>query len=208
MYKNRVYFYIDQYRTHEMSFYMRCVFIAFGATLVAISLQLFLIKNYVIDGGIIGICILISQIFSIKIGILIILLNTPFLIIGYYYLGKRFLLLSLYAIFVLAIGTYILEPYPVLTNKPILVIFLGGIILGLGVGIIIRFGGSLDGTEVMAILLSKRSFFSIGQYVMFFNFFIFGSSVFVFGIDEAMYSLATFYIAYNTIDFSIKSSNY
>ncbi len=208
MYKNRLNFYIDQYRTFEMTFFMRCFLIFFGAMLVAISLQLFLIKNYVIDGGIIGICILISQFSSLNIGVLIFLLNTPFLIMGYYYLGRRFLLLSLYAIFILAIGTYILEPVPVLTNNPILVIFFGGIILGLGVGIIIRFGGSLDGTEVLAILLSKRSFFSIGQYVMFFNFFIFGSSVFVYGFDEAMYSLATFYIAYNTIDFSIKSSNY
>lgn len=184
---------------------MRGFSIFCGASLVAISLQLFLVKNYVIDGGILGISILLSHIFSLNVGFLLLILNTPFLWIGYYYLGKRFLILSLYAIIILALGSNILEPIPVITNNPFLVIILGGILLGLGVGIIIRFGGSLDGTEVMAILLSKRSSFSIGQYVLIFNFFIFGSSVFIFGLKEAIYSLATFFIAYRTIDFSIKN---
>lgn len=201
----RVIYYINQSRSGDISLFMRGFSIFCGASLVAISLQLFLVKNYVIDGGILGISILLSHIFSLNVGFLLLILNTPFLWIGYYYLGKRFLILSLYAIIILALGSNILEPIPVITNNPFLVIILGGILLGLGVGIIIRFGGSLDGTEVMAILLSKRSSFSIGQYVLIFNFFIFGSSVFIFGLKEAIYSLATFFIAYRTIDFSIKN---
>ncbi|MFC3884865.1 YitT family protein [Bacillus songklensis] len=75
----------------------------------------------------------------------------------------------------------------------------------MGVGIIICFGGSIDGTEVVAILLSGRTRFSIGQYVMLFNFFIFGSAIFVLGIKEAIYSLATYFVAYNIMDLTIKS---
>ncbi|WRU95483.1 YitT family protein [Priestia filamentosa] len=84
------------------------------------------------------------------------------------------------------------------------VIGVGGTILGLGIGLIIRYGGALDGTEILAILLSKRTRFSIGQYVMIFNFIIFGSSIFVFGMREAFYSLVTYFIAYNIIDLSVQ----
>jgi uncharacterized membrane-anchored protein YitT (DUF2179 family) len=187
-----------------MSLYKRGFFIFCGASLVAISLQLFLMKNFVIDGGIIGISIILSHITRQEVGLFLLLLNTPFFIIAYSYLGKRFLLLSLFAILILSLETYLLEPFPVLTNNPLLVILLGGISLGLGVGITIRFGGCLDGTEVLAILFSKRSPFSIGQYVLLFNIFIFGCSIFIFGLNEAIYSLLTFFVAYKTIDFSIK----
>ncbi len=98
----------------------------------------------------------------------------------------------------------ILEPYPVITNIPYLVIIFGGLTLGMGVGIIIRYGGCLDGTEVLAILFSKRSSFTVGQYILLFNFFIFGSAIFIFGFKEAIYSLITFFVAYKTIDFSMK----
>jgi uncharacterized membrane-anchored protein YitT (DUF2179 family) len=204
MYRIRYGYYINYLRARYMSFYKQGCFILMGALLVAISLQLFLVKNYLIDGGIIGIGIILSHITGLEIGLLLLLLNTPFFLIGYAYLGKRFLALSFYAILILTIGTNLLEPFPVLTHNPIFVIIFGGFCLGLGVGIIIRFGGCLDGTEVMAILFSKRSKVSIGQYVLLFNFFIFGSAVFIFGLKEAVYSLATFFVAYKTIDFAIR----
>jgi uncharacterized membrane-anchored protein YitT (DUF2179 family) len=205
MFRKRVNYYIDNNRSSSISFYKRGCSIFCGASLVAVSLQLFLVKNYVIDGGVIGISIILSHITRQEVGLFLLLLNTPFFIIGYSYLGKRFLALSLFAILTLSLGTYVLEPYPALTHHPLLVIILGGIILGLGVGITIRFGGCLDGTEVLAILFSKRSRFSIGQYILFLNFFIFSSSIFIFGLKEAIYSLATFFVAYKTIDFSIQN---
>jgi uncharacterized membrane-anchored protein YitT (DUF2179 family) len=203
MYRERVNKYINQMRSNQMSFFKRGFFVVLGASLVAISLQLFLVKNDVIDGGIIGICLLIAQISRIDISLLILLLNTPFLALGSIFLGKRFLVYSLLAIFVLAMEMNLLETFPEITNNLIIVIIIGGFILGMGVGMIIRFGGSLDGTEILAILLSERSTFSIGQYIMIFNFFIFASSIFVFGFKEAIYSLATFMVAYRTIDFSL-----
>lgn len=205
MYRRRVRYYIDYSRKSDMSFYKRGCFVFCGSSLVALSLQLFLVKNYVIDGGIIGISIILSHITSQEMGLFLLLLNTPFFLIAYSFLGRRFLILSVFAILVLSLETYLLEPFPVLTNNPFLVIILGGIALGLGVGITIRFGGCLDGTEVLAILFSKRSPFSIGQYVLFFNIFIFGSSIFILGLNEAINSLATFLVAYKTIDFSIQA---
>jgi len=204
MYKKRVSYYNSYTRSAYISIHKRLLYIFCGASLVGVSLQLLLVKNSVIDGGIVGLSIILSHITSIEIGLFLLLLNTPFFILGYSYLGKRFLILSLFAITVLSFVTHFFEPFPSLTSNPLIVIVIGGITLGLGVGCVIRFGGSLDGTEVMAILISKRNPFSIGEIVMFFNFFIFGSSVFIFGLKEAAFSLATFFIAYKTIDFIIK----
>ncbi|WP_078409961.1 YitT family protein [Priestia abyssalis] len=198
--------YINDSRSAEMPFYKRVFYILCGALLVAISLELFLIKNHVIDGGIVGMSIVISHITRLEVGYVLLILNTPFLLLGYRYLGRNFVFLSLFAILALAMGTFILEPIPALTKNPVVVVVLGGIILGMGVGIIIRCGGSLDGTEIVAILLNKRSRFSIGQYVMFFNIFILGSAFFVFGVYETMYSLSTYLVVYNTMDLIMKNS--
>ena len=204
MYKERVKYYVMDTRTDYISLPKRLLFIFCGALLVALALQLFLMKNNVIDGGIVGVSIILSHMTSIEVGFFLLLLNTPFFFFGYSYLGKRFILLSLFAILILSFCTHLLEPLSSLTQNPLIVIFLGGGLLGLGVGTVIRFGGSLDGTEVLAILFSERSSFTIGQIVMFFNFFIFSSAIFIFGLKEAVFSLATFFVAYKTIDFSIK----
>lgn len=204
MYKERVKYFVINKRTNYISIPKRLLFIFCGALLVAIALQLLLMKNNVIDGGIVGVSIILSHKTSIEVGFFLLLLNTPFFLLGYSYLGKRFILFSLFAILILSFCTHLLEPYPSLTQNPLIVIFLGGGLLGLGVGMVIRFGGSLDGTEVLAILFSQRTSFSIGQIVMFLNFFIFGSSILIFGLKEAVFSLATFFVAYKTIDFSLK----
>lgn len=205
MFRTRVGYYLESRSEDSISFFRRLFFIFLGASLAAVSLQLFLVKNYVIDGGVIGISIVLSYITKQEVGLYLLLLNTPFFIIAYSFLGRRFLILSLFAILVLSVGTYLLEPVPALTSHPLFVILIGGITLGLGVGITIRFGGCLDGTEVLAILFSNRFPLSIGQCVLIFNFFIFSSSIFIFGIYQALYSLVTFLVAYKTIDFSIQS---
>jgi uncharacterized membrane-anchored protein YitT (DUF2179 family) len=204
MYRERIKYYVLNNRTHSTSIPKRLLFIFCGAMLTAIALQLFLMKNNVIDGGIVGVSMILSHMTSIEVGFFLLIINTPFFFIGYSYLGKRFILLSLFAILTLSVFTHLLQPYPSITNNPLIVIFLGGGLLGLGVGTVIRFGGSLDGTEILAILFSRRSSFSIGQIVMFFNFFIFSSAIFIFGLKEAVVSLTTFFIAYKTIDYSIK----
>ncbi|MBX9976292.1 YitT family protein [Cytobacillus firmus] len=206
MYRKSVQYYLSQRRKGNFSTIKNGLIIIFGATLVAVSLQLFLVKNYVIDGGIVGLSIILSHVFHVDVGALILVLNLPFLVAGFFFLGGRFLVLSLFASSVLAGETYILAPFEEVTNHPLLIIILGGLLLGMGVGLIIRFGACLDGTEVLAILFSERLPLTIGQCILLMNTIIFGSSVFLFGITEAAYSLATFFVAYKTIDTIIMKS--
>jgi uncharacterized membrane-anchored protein YitT (DUF2179 family) len=183
----------------------RAVFVFLGASLVAVGLEIFLVPNNIVDGGIVGISIILSHLMaSVPLGIFLFILNLPFLFLGYKQIGKTFALTTLYAVFIMSIGTFLLHPVPPLTIDPLLAAVFGGIILGIGVGIVIRFGGSLDGTEIVAILFNKKTPFSVGEVVMFFNIFILGSAGFVFGWDRAMYSLIAYYIAFKMIDVTIE----
>lgn len=181
----------------------RIIFIILGASLVSVGLEIFLVPNNIIDGGIVGISIIASHLTGISIGIFLLVLNLPFLVIGYKQIGKTFALSTLLGVVVMSLGTSYLHPVPELTDDPLLAAVFGGIILGIGVGLVIRYGGSLDGTEIVAILFNKKTPFSVGEIVMFCNIFILGSAGFVFGWDHAMYSLMAYYIAFKIIDLTI-----
>lgn len=182
----------------------RSAFIITGAVLMAVGLELFLVPNQVLDGGIVGISIILSYLSGWKLGFFIFSLNIPFFFLGYKQIGKTFALSTLLGISVLSLGTFLLHPVPVFTDDLLLATVFGGIILGMGVGIVIRYGGSLDGTEILAILFNKNSPFSVGEIIMFFNFFIFVLAGFVFEWDRAMYSAMTYFIAFKTIDIVIQ----
>ncbi|WP_127495721.1 YitT family protein [Paenibacillus glycanilyticus] len=182
----------------------RILFITLGAALVSVGLEIFLVPNHIIDGGIVGISIIVSHLTGLPLGIFLFLLNLPFLVLGYKQIGKTFAMSTLYGVSVMSLGTFLLHPVPPLTEEYFLASIFGGVILGIGVGIVIRFGGSLDGTEIIAILFNKRLPFSVGEIVMFFNLFILGSAGFVFGWDRAMYSLVAYYIAYKMIDITME----
>ncbi len=183
--------------------FQRGLLITFGAILMSVGLEIFLVPNNVIDGGITGISIMLSYITSWKLGIFIFLLNLPFFFIGYKQIGKTFAISTLYGIVVLSISTTLLHPVPAFTDDILLASLFGGMILGIGVGTVIRYGGSLDGTEILAILASKKLPFSVGEIVMFFNIFILGSAGFVFSWDRAMYSILAYFVAYKTMDIVI-----
>ena len=178
----------------------RGLLITLGAILMSIGLEVFLVPNNVIDGGITGISIMLSYITEWKLGIFIFLLNLPFFFIGYKQIGKTFAISTLYGIVILSITTSLLHHVPAFTDDILLASLFGGMILGIGVGIVIRYGGSLDGTEILAILFSKKLPFSVGEIVMFFNIFILGSAGFVFSWDRAMYSILAYFVAYKTMD--------
>jgi uncharacterized membrane-anchored protein YitT (DUF2179 family) len=182
----------------------RAVFLFLGAALVSVALEIFLVPNRIIDGGIVGISIMASYLSNIPVGIYLFVLNLPFLYIGYKMIGKTFAISTLFGIVIMSIGTSLLHPVDPLTIDPLLASVFGGIILGIGVGMVIRSGGSLDGTEIIAILFNKRTPFSVGEVVMFFNLFILGSAGFVFTWDRAMYSLIAYYIAFKMIDITIE----
>ncbi|MDD3169382.1 MAG: YitT family protein [Eubacteriales bacterium] len=185
----------------------KMLMIAIGASLAAVGLEVFLIPNQMIDGGIVGISIMVSYLSGIPIAVFLILLNLPFLYWGYRQIGKTFALSTLYAVVCLSAGVSILHAIPGVTEDFILAALFGGVILGAGVGLIIRSGGSLDGTEIIAIIFDRRTSFTVGEIVMFFNLFILSSAGIVFGWDKAMYSLLAYFAAYKTIDVTIDGLN-
>ena len=180
--------------------FLSFLLITVGATLAAIALEIFLVPNNIIDGGIIGISIIVSYITKIKLSVLTFVLNIPFLILGYKQLGKSFLIKAAYAMIVLSLLLEELKPVPELTNDVLLATVFGGLLLGIGVGFVIKFGACLDGTEVVAILINKKTSFSVGQVVMFLNFFIYSTAGFLFGWDRALYSILTYFITFKIID--------
>lgn len=181
----------------------RAFFIFLGAILMALGIEVFLVPNMIMDGGIVGISIILYNLTGIKIGIFIFLLNIPFFFIGYKQIGKTFAFSTLFGVAILSVATYYLHHVAAFTDDMLLATFFGGIVLGAGVGLVIRYGGALDGSEILAILLGKRFPFSVGEFIMVFNIFIFGWGGFVLGWDRAMYSILAYIIAFKTIDIVI-----
>jgi uncharacterized membrane-anchored protein YitT (DUF2179 family) len=182
----------------------RATAIFIGAVLMAVGLEIFLVPNNVIDGGITGISIMLSHMTGFRLGIFIFLLNLPFFFMGYKQIGKTFAISTLFGITVLSIFTSLFHPVPAFTEDILLATIFGGMVLGMGVGLVIRYGGALDGTEILAILMTKKLPFSVGEIIMFFNIFILGAAGFVFTWDRAMYSILAYAIAFKTIDVVIK----
>jgi uncharacterized membrane-anchored protein YitT (DUF2179 family) len=179
---------------------LRTIAITIGAILMATGLEIFLVPNHVIDGGITGISIMLAHIIGWKLGIFIFILNLPFVYMGYKQLGKTFAFSTVYGIIVLSIFVSFFHPIPAFTDDILLATVFGGMILGMGVGIVIRNGGALDGTEILALVITKKVPFSVGQIIMFINIFILGAAGFVFSWDRAMYSLLAYVIASKAID--------
>ncbi len=175
-----------------------------GSVVAAAGLEFFLIPNQMIDGGVVGISILASHITGISLSLFIVFLNLPFLYLGYLQIGKTFCISTLFSVLSLAYWVYYFQPIPELTHDLFLAAAFGGVLVGAGVGLIIRYGGSLDGTEIVAIILDKKSGFTVGEIVMFFNVFILGSAGLVFGWDKAMYSLVAYFVAFKVIDITIE----
>lgn len=141
---------------------------------------------------------------DLPLGIFLFFLNIPFLIFGYTQIGKTFAFSTLFSITVLAIAVTVLHPVPQLTQDTLLATVFGGFILGMGVGLVVRYGGSMDGTEIVAIVASKKTSFSVGEIVMIINIVILSSAGLVFGWDRAMYSLIAYFVAYKVIDITIE----
>jgi uncharacterized membrane-anchored protein YitT (DUF2179 family) len=179
---------------------LRTIAITIGAILMATGLEIFLVPNHVIDGGITGISIMLAHITGWKLGIFIFILNLPFVYMGYKQLGKTFAISTVYGIIVLSIFVSFFHPIPAFTDDILLATVFGGMILGMGVGVVIRNGGALDGTEIMALVITKKLPFSVGQIIMLINVFILGAAGFVFSWDRAMYSLLAYVIASKAID--------
>ncbi|MGE7918704.1 YitT family protein [Viridibacillus sp. NPDC093762] len=179
---------------------IKLFFLTIGALIMAVGLEMVLIPNNLIDGGVTGIAIMASHLTNLSLGLFLFLFNLPFLYLGYKQIGRTFAFSVAYGIVVLSIATSFMHNSSAFTNDTLLATVLGGILLGIGVGIAIRAGGCLDGSETLAILFNKKLPFSVGQIILFMNLFILGSAGLVFGFDRAMYSLISYFIAFKTID--------
>lgn len=188
----------------KLDIFKKMVVITLGAVIFAVGLEGILIPNDVIDGGVVGIALMLSKLTSISLGVFLFVLNIPFFILGYKQIGKTFLFGTLYGVIILSVATTLLHNLPVLIEDQLLAPVFGGIMLGIGVGLVIRNGGVLDGTETLAILVEKKTPFTVGEIIMVFNLIIFSFAALVFNPTSALYSILTYYIAFKTIDLVVK----
>ena len=191
-------------RKTAMDWIKKYLVLIIGSLIYSAGLEIFLVPNNIIDGGVVGISIMASYLTDIPFGVYMVVLNLPFLYLGYKQIGKTFAISTIISIIALSIFSEFLEPVPQITQDYFLAAIFGGIIAGAGVGLVIRQGGSLDGTEITAIILDRKTSFSVGEVVMFFNLFILGAAGFVFGWDKAMYSLVAYFIISKMIDVVLK----
>ena len=177
------------------------IMLSLGSIIAAFALEQFLIPNTILDGGVTGISIIIYKLTNIPLSLLVLIINIPFIYIGYRNLGKRFLIRTIYSMLCFSLFLSFFELLSPFTEEILLATVFGGAILGLGVGLIIKSGGCNDGTESVAIVISKRTDLSVGQIVLIFNLIIYIVAGFIFGFDRAMYSLLTYVITFRVIDF-------
>ena len=184
-------------RSNVSDYVKKYIQLCIGAVIAALGLELFLIPNEVIDGGVVGLSIMAQYVTGLPLGTFLIAFNIPFLYLAYKQIGKDFVIATIVAIIFLSLWSEFVGQYPKVTDDPFLAAIFGGIIDGLGVGLIMRAGGSLDGTEIVAI-------WSVGEVVMFINLFILSGAGLLFGWDKAMYSLFAYFVISKMIDVVIK----
>ena len=176
--------------------------ITLGMLSAGLGLKGFLLPNGFIDGGVTGISLLISEVTGISLSLLIIVINIPFIYLGYKNIEKVFAFKTLTAIIGLALCLLFI-PYPVITSDKLLVAVFGGFFLGAGIGLAMRGGGVIDGTEVLAVSMSRSSGITTGDVILIINIIIFSVAIFVLSFERALYSILTYFAAAKTLDFII-----
>lgn len=194
---------IDEIKLKWVQLFKESVLIIIGFMLAGFGLKGFLLPNSFIDGGVTGISLIITEVTGFALSILLIILNIPFILLGYKQLGRQFAVKSILAIIGLALAVYFID-YPIITSDKLLVAAFGGFFLGAGIGLTVRGGGVLDGTEVLAIYLSKKTGLTIGDIILIFNVIIFSVGAYFLSIEIALYAILTYYAAARTVDFIIE----
>ena len=176
--------------------------IGLGIASAAFGLESFLLPNNFIDGGVTGISLLISEVAKVPLPVLIVVINIPFIVLGFRQISSTFAIKSFVAIFALAIVLSIFS-FPIVTTDKLLISVFGGFFLGMGIGLSIRGGCVIDGTEILALAISKRTGRTIGDLILMINIVIFGVAAFLLGLEVALYSILTYFSASKTLDFII-----
>lgn len=181
-------------------------FITIGAIITGFALASFLSPNDIIDGGVIGVSMIISNVFKLNLGLLIIILNLPFILMAWKKMGTKFVILTGYANIILALSTDYFHNIKA-TGDLLLATVFGGIMLGVGVGTILKNEAALDGTEMLSLLISRKFGVSIGEFILIINIFIYAAAGIVFGWESAMYSVLTYFIGSKVIDSVMEGFN-
>ena len=190
--------------------FQRLLFLTLGAFIAATALECFLIPNKIIDGGTIGISMMLAYKTNLPLGLIIVAITTPFLLIAYRKLGRAFVGYTFFATIMLAVATTLV---PVISHgkslqNPILACIFGGVVLGIGVGTILKSHGSTDGTEMLAVIFARKTPFSVGEIIMTFNLFIYFAAGFVYANwESALYSVLTYYVTSKVIDAVVDGLN-
>lgn len=176
--------------------------ILLGTALAVLAMKGFMIPNRFLDGGITGISILLHELFDIDISVLVVALNLVFIYLGYRRIGKTFAVQTTLAVTLLSLGLFFVEINPITSDKLLIAIF-GGILIGTGVGLVIRGGGVIDGAEVIAVFTRRKTGFSNSEIIMLINTIIFAVAALQFGIETAMYSVITYFTATKATDYVV-----
>lgn len=184
---------------HEISeLFILCL----GVLSASFGLKGFLMPSGFIDGGVTGISLMINGLSGVSLSFLLVCFNLPFLILAYFSVGKRFAIKSVLGIFLLSIAVALI-PFPQITDDKILIAAFGGLFLGLGIGLAIRGGAIIDGTEVLAIYISRKTSLTVGNVIMLFNVIIFMTAAYILSTEIALYAILTYFSASKTVDFVI-----
>ncbi|MBO5560591.1 MAG: YitT family protein [Firmicutes bacterium] len=174
--------------------------IAVGSAVAAFAIEEFLVAKNILDGGIVGISIILNNLTKVPLSLFIVIINIPFLVLGLKQLGRTFAFKAAFAMIVFSLLLAAFEDMEEVTDDPLLATVYGGVFLGIGVGLVMRAGGCVDGMDTLSLLLSKRTSFSTGQIILGFNLVIYTIAGFIFGADRALYSILTYFITSKVID--------
>ncbi len=189
-------------KTHFLNNLKDLIFIILGVASAAFGLESLLLPNQFIDGGVTGISLLVANLTGWRLSILLVAINLPFLLLARHVIGNRFAVKTAVAITLLAITIYTVH-FPEVTDDKLLVAVFGGFFLGAGIGLSMRGGSVLDGTEVLAIFLSRRLGLKVSDWVILINIVIFGAAAYLLSVEQALYSLLTYLVASKALDFVI-----
>ncbi|NRF40619.1 YitT family protein [Pedobacter foliorum] len=191
-----------QVKSKKLNIAKNIFLIVCGIVSACFGLKSFLLPSGFIDGGVTGISLLVSNITKLNLSYLIILINIPFVILGYRQIGKVFAIKTSIAISLLAI-LLVIAPFKSITHDPLLIAFFGGLFLGGGIGLAMRGGCVIDGTEVLALYISKKSTLTVGNIILILNIIIFSFAAIFLGMDKALYAILTYLSASNTVDYIV-----
>lgn len=174
-----------------------------GSVITAVGLQFFLLPNHMIDGGVTGLSIIAARLSGLPLGLFLVLINIPFVVLGYKKFGREFATYSIIGIITLAVLTSIHLDHG-FTHVPILAAVFGGLVVGVGVGLVVRYGGILDGADTIAVLIDRETVFSVSEAILMINGIIITLAGFVFGWEQALYSLIAYFVVHKAVDLTVE----